>query len=126
VLIVAEEIVVLDGARTAMAEYAGTPGHGAFADLSAIDLAVVSARAALERSGVEPDRIDHVIYGNAMQTSADAIYGARHVGLRAGVGPEVPAVTVNRLCGSGMESVVQAAHRLLLGEATCVLARRRT
>jgi acetyl-CoA acetyltransferase family protein len=122
VLIVAEEIVVLDGARTAMAEYAGTPGYGAFADLSAIDLAVVSARAALERSGVEPDRIDHVIYGNAMQTSADAIYGARHVGLRAGVGPEVPAVTVNRLCGSGMESVVQAAHRLLLGEATCVLA----
>src|SRR5438067_13253878 len=100
-----------------MAEY-----NGSFSDVSAIDLGVVAAREALRRSGVEPDEIDHVIFGNALQTSGDAIYGARHVGLKAGVPKEVPALTVNRLCGSGFESIVQGAHRILLGEAKTVLA----
>ena len=95
---------------------------GPLRDTSAIELGAVAARGALQRSGVQPADVDHVIMGNALQTSGDAIYGARHVGLKAGVGIEVPAVTVNRLCGSGMESIVQAAHRLLLGESTMVLA----
>src|SRR6476660_8808200 len=111
------EIVILDGARTPMAEY-----NGAFADVTAIDLGAHAAAEAMKRSGVAPAEIDHVIFGNALQTSGDAIYGARHVGLKAGVPKEVPAVTVNRLCGSGFESIVQAAHRILLGEATTVLA----
>ena len=111
------DIVILDGARTPMAEY-----NGAFADVSAIDLGVHAAREALVRSKTEPSEIEHVIFGNAQQTSGDAIYGARHVALKAGVPKEVPALTVNRLCGSGFESIVQGAHRILLGEATTVLA----
>jgi acetyl-CoA acetyltransferase family protein len=112
-----EDIVILEGARTPMAEY-----NGAFSDISAIDLAVEASREALKRAGTDPAEIDHVIFGNALQTSGDAIYGARHVGLKAGVPREVPALTVNRLCGSGFESIVQAGHRIQLGEATTVLA----
>jgi acetyl-CoA acyltransferase 2 len=112
-----KDIVIMDGARTPMTEF-----NGAFADVSAIDLAVHASREALKRSGAEPSEIDHAIFGNAQQTSGDAIYGARHVALKAGVPKEVPALTVNRLCGSGFESIVQAAHRILLGEATTVLA----
>jgi acetyl-CoA acyltransferase 2 len=100
-----------------MAEY-----NGAFSGISAIDLGVIAAKEALARSGTDPAEVDHVIFGNALQTSGDAIYGARHVGLKAGVPKEVPALTVNRLCGSGFESIVQGAHRILLGEATTVLA----
>ena len=100
-----------------MAEY-----NGSFSDVSAIDLGVHAAREALRRSGTEPGEIDHVIFGNALQTSGDAIYGARHVALKSGVPKEVPALTVNRLCGSGFESIVQGAHRILLGEAGTVLA----
>ena len=112
-----DDIVILEGARTPMAEY-----NGAFSDTSAIDLAVAASREALARSGTDASEIDHVIFGNALQTSGDAIYGARHVGLKAGIPKEVPALTVNRLCGSGFESIVQAAHRIQLGEATTVLA----
>ncbi|HYX22185.1 MAG TPA: thiolase family protein [Thermoanaerobaculia bacterium] len=110
-------IVILEGARTPMAEY-----NGSFSDVSAIDLGVHAAREALRRSGTEPGEIDHVIFGNALQTSGDAIYGARHVALKSGVPKEIPALTVNRLCGSGFESIVQGAHRILLGEAGTVLA----
>ena len=112
-----QDVLILDGARTPMAEY-----NGAFADVSAIDLGVHAAVEALKRSGVEPGQIDHVVFGNVLQTSGDAIYGARHVGLKAGVPKEVPALTVNRLCGSGFESIVQGAQRILLGEANTVLA----
>ena len=111
------DVFILDGARTPMAEY-----NGAFSDISAIDLGVHAAAEALKRSGVEPGQVDHVIFGNVLQTSGDAIYGARHVGLKAGVPKEVPALTVNRLCGSGFESIVQGAQRILLGEADTVLA----
>src|SRR6516225_1529650 len=111
------EIVILDGARTPMAEY-----NGAFSDVSAIDLGVHASVEALRRSKTDPGEVDHAIFGNALQTSGDAIYGARHVALKAGVPKEVPALTVNRLCGSGFESIVQGAHRILLGEATTVLA----
>ena len=95
---------------------------GPLRELSAQELGAVAARAAIERSGLEPAEFDHIIFGNALQTSGDAIYGARHVGLKAGLPKEVPAVTVNRLCGSGMEAIIQAAHRLLLGESKVVLA----
>src|SRR5260370_1332165 len=79
-------------------------------------------RSPLRRSGVEPGEFDHEIFGNVMQTSTDALYGARHVALKAGLKIETPAVTVNRLCGSGIEAIAQATQRLLLGEANMVLA----
>ena len=117
-----QEVVIVGGARTPMAEYVGTPGYGAFKDLSAIDLGVHASMAALERSKVDPTSVDHVVMGNALQTSTDAIYGARHVGLRSGVPEHAPALTVNRLCGSGIQSIVSAAQLIQLGEATTVLA----
>jgi len=112
-----KDIVIINGARTPMAEY-----NGSFSDISAIDLAVIAAKEALSRSKVAPEEIDHVIVGNALQTSGDAIYGARHVGLKAGVPKQVPALTVNRLCGSGVQSIIHAAEQIELGEATTVLA----
>ncbi len=112
-----KEIVIVDGARTPMAEY-----NGQFSDISAIDLAVIAAKEALSRSGTAPEEVNHVIVGNALQTSGDAIYGARHVGLKAGIPREVPALTVNRLCGSGIQSVINAAERIELGESTTVRA----
>jgi acetyl-CoA acetyltransferase family protein len=112
-----KDILIVNGARTPMAEY-----NGHFSDISAIDLGVIAAKEALTRSGFAPEDMDHVIVGNALQTSGDAIYGARHVGLKAGVPKSVPALTVNRLCGSGIQSVVNAAEQIELGEATSVLA----
>src|SRR6202045_128383 len=111
------DVVIVAGARTPMSRYTGS-----FSDVSAIDLAANASKEAVRRSGADPADFDHVIFGNVMQTSADALYGARHVGLNAGLKIEAPAVTVNRLCGVGMESNAQAAQRLLLGEATMVLA----
>src|SRR6267142_4029155 len=111
------DVVIVAGARTPMARYTG-----AFSEVSAIDLGARAGKAAIQKSGVDPAEFDHAIFGNVMQTSADAIYGARHVGLKAGLKIETPAVTVNRLCGSGIEAIVQGAQRLLLGEANMVLA----
>ena len=98
----------------------GTFG-GALKDWSATDLAVHAAKAAFAQSGVSPEEIDHVIFGNVMQTSADAIYLARHIGLKSGVPVAVPALTVNRLCGSGFEAIVLGAQQILLGESKTVL-----
>jgi len=109
--------VIVAGMRTPMARYTGS-----FSEVSAIDLGAHAARAAVEKSSVTADEIDHVVFGNVLQTSADAIYGARHVGLKAGLKVDTPAVTVNRLCGSGIEAIIQASQRLLLGEASMVLA----
>jgi acetyl-CoA acyltransferase 2 len=111
------DAVILHGARTPMARYTG-----AFDQISAIDLGAAASREAIKRSGADAAEFDHVVFGNVMQTSADGLYGARHVGLKAGLPVETPAVTVNRLCGSGIESISQAAQRILLGEATLVLA----
>ena len=116
------EIAIVGGARTAMCEYSGTPGFGKLKDVSAIDLGAHATKAALARAKIDPETIEHVVIGNAMQTSPDAIYGARHVALKAGLGQAVPALTVNRLCGSGIEAAVQAAQLLLLGEARSVVA----
>jgi acetyl-CoA C-acetyltransferase/acetyl-CoA acyltransferase 2 len=110
------EIVIVGAKRTAF----GTMG-GALKGMSATDLAVHAAKAALAQSGVAASDVSHVIVGNVMQTSADAIYCARHVGLRAGLPVEVPALTVNRLCGSGFEAIVRGAHEILLGDAEAVL-----
>jgi acetyl-CoA acetyltransferase family protein len=111
------DVVIVAGARTPMARYTG-----AFSDVSAIDLGAVASKEAIKRSGVDAADFDHAIFGNVMQTSADALYGARHVGLKAGLKVETPAVTVNRLCGSGIEAITQGAQRILLGEAAMVLA----
>jgi acetyl-CoA acetyltransferase family protein len=111
------EVVIVGGARTPMAEYVG-----AFKEVSAIELGARAATAALERVGAQPAWVDHVVMGNALQTSGDAIYGARHVGLKAGVPVEVPALTVNRLCGSGIQSVISAAQMIRLGESRLALA----
>src|SRR3979490_3356362 len=100
-----------------MAEY-----NGNFTETSASGLGVIAAKEALSRSGFAPEDVQHVIVGNALQTSGDAIYGARHVGLKAGIPKEVPALTVNRLCGSGIQSVINAAEQIELGESTTVLA----
>src|SRR3954470_1349040 len=111
-----DDIFILGGARTPMAEYAGR-----LKDFSAIELGAIASRAAMERTGVKPQDVDHVVFGNVLQTSADAVYGARHVGLKAGVPIDVPALTVNRLCGSGIQAAVNGAHLLMLGEADVVL-----
>ena len=116
-----QDIAIVGGARTPMCEYSGTPGYGKFKDVSAIDLAAHAAKAAIARAKIDPETIDHTIVGNALQTSADAIYGARHVGLKAGLPQSTPAVTVNRLCGSGIESIAQGAQLLRLGEASVTL-----
>lgn len=110
------DLVLVDGVRTPMASF-----NGSFADVSAIELGARAAKALLAQVGVEGKEIDHTVVGNAQQTSADAIYGARHVALRAGVPIEVPAVTVNRLCGSGIQSIITGAHLMLAGEANLCL-----
>jgi acetyl-CoA acetyltransferase family protein len=112
-----QDVFIVGGARTPMTEYVG-----ALRDVSAIDLGAVAARGALERTGVEPSAIDHVVFGNVQQSSVDAHYGARHVGLKAGLPVEVPALTVNRLCGSGIQAVVSGSQYVQLGEARMVLA----
>ncbi|MBI3818087.1 MAG: thiolase family protein [Planctomycetes bacterium] len=116
------ELVLSSGARTAMAEYSGTPGFGKFKDVSAIQLCAHAAKEAMKRANVAPERVEHVFVGNALQTSADAIYGARHVALRAGIPIATPALTVNRICGSGLQSIVSACQTILLKEAEICLA----
>ena len=112
-----DDLVLLEGARTPMAEF-----NGSFARHSAIELGAIAAREALSRAATEPSEIDHAVVGNALQTSADAIYGARHVALKSGVPETVPALTVNRLCGSGIQSVISGAQMIRLGEAsTCLV-----
>jgi acetyl-CoA acetyltransferase family protein len=111
-----KEIWIVGAKRTAF----GTM-NGALKDLSATDLAVVAAKAALAQAKVAPEDVGHVIFGNVQQTSADAIYHARHVGLRAGVPIGVPALTVNRLCGSGFQAVVSGAEQILMGDAEITL-----
>lgn len=112
-----KDIVIVAAKRTAF----GTM-NGALKAVTATDLAAFAAKAALAQAGAAPEDIGHVVVGNVMQTSADAIYCARHVGLKAGVPITTPALTVNRLCGSGFEAIVHAAQLLLLGEAEAVLA----
>src|SRR5919202_1068758 len=110
------EVFIIGGARTPMTDYVG-----ALKDISALELGAIAARGAFEKTGVRPEWVDHAVVGNVMQTSADAIYGARHVALKAGVPVDVPALTVNRLCGSGIQAAVSGAQMIRLGEAGLVL-----
>ncbi|HEY2496368.1 MAG TPA: acetyl-CoA C-acetyltransferase [Candidatus Angelobacter sp.] len=111
------DIAIVSGARTPMGRYCGK-----LRDFTAMDLGAIASQEVIRRSGVDPKEFDHAVFGNAQQTSGDSLYGARHVGLKAGLPIETPALTVNRLCGSGMQSLVNAAQMLQLGEASTVLA----
>jgi acetyl-CoA acetyltransferase family protein len=111
------DIAIVSGARTPFGRYCGK-----LKDFAAQELGAVAAKGAMERAGVDAKEFDHVVFGNAQQTSGDALYGARHVGLRAGLPIETPALTVNRLCGSGMQSIVSAAQMIMVDEAKIVLA----
>ena len=111
------DIAIVSGARTPMGRYCGK-----LKDFTAMELGAVAGKGAIERSGLDPKEFDHAVFGNAQQTSGDALYGARHVGLRSGLPIETPALTVNRLCGSGMQAMVNAAQMIQLGEANIVLA----
>lgn len=112
-----KDLVLVGGVRTPMGEF-----NGSLAPVSAIELAVHASKALFEGTGVSPEAVDHTVVGNVIQSSRDAIYCARHVGLYAGVPQDRPAVTVNRLCGSGIESIVQGGQRVLLGDAgTCLV-----
>ena len=111
------DIAIVSGARTPFGRYCGK-----LKDFTAQELGAIAANGAMERAGVDPKEFEHVVFGNAQQTSGDALYGARHVGLRAGLPIETPALTVNRLCGSGMQAIVNAAHMIMTDEASVVLA----
>src|SRR5436305_4274920 len=111
------DIAIVSGARTPFGRYCGK-----LKDFTAQELGAIAAKGAIDRAGVKPDEFDHAVFGNAQQTSGDALYGARHVGLRAGLPTETPALTVNRLCGSGMQAIVNAAHMIMTDEASVVLA----
>src|SRR6202162_2589242 len=111
------DIAIVSGARTPFGRYCGK-----IKDYTAQELGAVAAKAAIERAGVDAEHFDHDVFGNAQQTSGDALYGARHVGLRAGLPIETPALTVNRLCGSGMQAMVSAAQMIQTEEAKVVLA----
>ena len=112
-----QNVYIIAGARTPVGVL-----QGSLSDVSAIDLGVIAAKGVLERSGVDAQQIDQVVMGNVIQTSKDAIYFARHVALKAGLPIETPALTVNRLCGSGLQAIVSAAQSLLLGEGQIALA----
>jgi acetyl-CoA acetyltransferase family protein len=110
------DIVFLSGVRTPF----GTFG-GAFRDISAVDLTVFAAKAALERAGVSAEDVHHAIFGNVIQSTSDTVYFARHVALKSGCRIETPGLTVNRLCGSGFQAVVNGAQEILLGDAEICL-----
>src|SRR6516162_4938773 len=110
------DVFIVGGARTPMTDYVG-----ALREVSAIELGAIAARGAFQKAGVKPAWVDHTVIGNVLQTSSDAIYGARHVALMAGVPVDAPALTVNRLCGSGIQAAISGAQLIRLGEANLVL-----
>jgi len=111
------DIAIVSGARTPFGRYCGK-----LKDFTAQELGAIAAKCAIQRAGLDPAEFDHAVFGNAQQTSGDALYGARHVALRAGLPIETPALTVNRLCGSGIQSIINAAQMIQLGEASTVIA----
>src|SRR5437660_7667450 len=111
------DIAIVSGARTPFGRYGGK-----LKDFTAQELGAVEVKGVMERAAIDPKDIDHVVFGNAQQTSGDALYGARHVGLKAGLPIETPALTVNRLCGSGMQAIVNGVQMVQLDEAKIVLA----
>ena len=122
-----EGAVVVGGARTPFCEWLGGkrgdggPG-GRLASVSAEQLGTVAIKGAMEKTGTDPKSVEHVVMGHALQTSGQAIFGARHAGLRSGIPEEVPMLTLNRLCGSGAQSIISATQMIMLGEADVVVA----
>ena len=122
-----EGAVVVGGARTPFCEWLGGkrgdggPG-GRLASVSAEQLGTVAIKGAMEKTGTDPGSVEHVVMGHALQTSGQAIFGARHAGLRSGIPEEVPMLTLNRLCGSGAQSIISATQMIMLGEADVVVA----
>ena len=112
-----EKIVFISGKRTPFGSFGGS-----LKDVSATELGVIAAKATLEQAGISPERIDHTIFGNVVQSGADAAYLARHIGLKVGVPVDRGAYIVNRLCGSGFQSWVNAVQMIRDGEATAILA----
>ncbi len=112
-----KEIVLLEGVRTPFTEISGS-----FREIDAIDLGAIAAKEAIQRSKISAEEINHVVFGNVQQSSKNAHILARHVGLKAGTPISVPAVTINRLCGTGIESILTSARYILTGEANVVLA----
>lgn len=112
-----QDIVLIDGARTAFGEFGGS-----FKNVSAIDLGVAAAKEAISRSKIEADEVDEMYIGNVIQSSSDAVYMARHVALKAGIPTDKPALTLNRLCGSGLQAIISAAQSIQLGEAQVTVA----
>lgn len=110
-------VYIVNGARTAFTSFGGS-----FATVDAVELGTATAVEALKRSNISPEHVEHVIYGGVITTGTNSAYLARHIGLKAGVPQEIPALTLNRLCGSGMQSIVSAAQHILLGEADVILA----
>ena len=122
-----EGAVLVGGARTPFCEWLGGkrgdggPG-GRLASVSAEQLGTVAIKGAMEKTGTDPTSVEHVVMGHALQTSGQAIFGARHAGLRSGIPEEVPMLTLNRLCGSGAQSIISATQMIMLGEADVVVA----
>ncbi len=119
--------MIIGGARTPFCEWLGGKrgdgeAGGRLASVSAEELGTIAIKGALEKTGTSPDSIDHLVMGHALQTSDQAIFGARHAGLNAGIPQEVPMLTLNRLCGSGIQSIISASQMIMLGEADTVVA----
>ena len=122
-----EDVVVIGGARTPFCEWLGGKrgdgeAGGRLADVTAEQLGSIAIRGALEKTRTSPESVDHLVMGHALQTSDQAIFGARHAGLNAGIPQEVPMLTLNRLCGSGIQSIISASQMIMLGEADIVVA----
>ena len=123
----AKEVVIVGGKRTPFCEWSGGKRGdgekgGLLSEISAEELGTEVIKGAMEHTSTDPISVDHVVMGHALQTSGQAIFGARHAGLRAGIPQETPMLTLNRLCGSGAQSVVSAAQMIMLGEANTVVA----
>ena len=122
-----EDVVILGGARTPFCEWVGgkrgdgKPG-GALKTLRAEELGAIAIKGALEKTGTDPATIDHVVMGYALQTNSQSIYGSRHAGLQAGIPEQVPMLTLSRICGSGVQSIISGAQMIMLGEANTVVA----
>ena len=122
-----DDVVIVGGARTPFCEWQGgkrgdgKPG-GLLKDVSALKLGQIAIKGALEKTNTSPEDIDHVVMGYALQTCDQAIFGARHAGLGAGIPQEVPMLTLSRICGSGVQSIVTAAQMIMLDEAETVVA----
>ena len=126
-MLMSEDVVLIGGARTPFCEWLGGKRGdgevgGRLADVSAEQLGSIAIRGALEKTGTNPESVDHLVMGHALQTSDQAIFGARHAGLNAGIPQEVPMLTLNRLCGSGIQSIISASQMIMLGEANTVVA----